>query len=214
MNKSSLRVVKYRNLNPNVNQNVEYNNKKKFAKRFTIFIILLVSIFSGVFIIKDKFNNVNKIKEDLSFQKQKLMEERLLMEKTFKEENGKLLKLQSEYDEKSKKLTDTLNSIKVKEELLSNEIEKVEELRGVLQKQLIDIYGLNMDKQYSGKKEGDGVINNSNNIIDDENKNELIHMTMMGDKDKENKEIINERKLSIANADWFIKFDSLGDFNY
>ena len=214
MNNSSLRVLKNDNSNPKLNRNEDGNDRKKFLMRFGIFIILILSIFSAIFLVKGKFDNVNSIREDLNFQKQKLLDERLLMEKTFKEESEKLSKLQNEFEEKNKKVTDTLNFIKAKEETLNNEIEKVEELRSVLQKQLIDIYGLNMDKQYNGKDDNDGIVNNSNAIIDDKKNDELIHMNMLGDEDKEKDQHINERKLSVANADWFIKFDSLGDFSY
>ena len=138
------------------------------------------------------------------------------MEKTFKEENDKLLKLQLEYEEKNKQLNETLNSLKVKEETLDSEILKVEELKELLKKQLVDIYGLNIDRQYDNKTvENDETKNSSSGLLEEENGNEAIHTSIMAGEDKEDDKVIDQEKmLSIANADWFIKFDSLGDFSY
>lgn len=208
---NSLRVL--RNENFNSRPKVNGGNKKRSTVKFGIFIIVTVCIFSAMFIMKNKFDKVNNMQENLSFQKQKLMEERVSMENKLKEQNDKLLKLQSEYEEKNKQLTSTLDSIKVKEESLNSKIKKVDELRGILQKQLVDIYGLNMDKQYSGK-DGEGVVNNSSSNIIDDKGNDSIHMNVVSGKDKEESKHINERMLSVADADWFIKLDSLGEFTY
>lgn len=216
MNNSGLQVIKNENFNVHSRINGEQSKKKKYLIRFTIFIILFLTIFGGIFFIKDKFENVKSFEENLNFQKQKLAEERLSMEKTFKEENDKLLKLQLEYEEKNKQLNETLNSLKVKEETLDSEILKVEELKELLKKQLVDIYGLNIDRQYDNKTvENDETKNSSSGLLEEENGNEAIHTSIMAGEDKADDKVIDQEKmLSIANADWFIKFDSLGEFSY
>ena len=71
MNNSGLQVIKNENFNVHSRINGEQSKKKKYLIRFTIFIILSITIFGGIFFVKDKFENVKSFEENLNFQKQK-----------------------------------------------------------------------------------------------------------------------------------------------
>ena len=214
MRGNELRIIRNTDLD-NLNRlNTDDFGKKKYVIKFTIFFVLLLSLFGGILFVKDKFQNIKSTREDLTFQKQKLVEDRLLMEKTFKEENDKLSKFKEEYEEKNKELMETLNSIKIKEETLNSEIKKIEELKSLLTKQLVDLYGISIDKQYNDTSSNDNK--QSAGILEDDKGDGSVHTNMTLGDNKEKDEVIKdeEKILSIANPDWFIKFDFLREFSY
>lgn len=214
MDNGVLKIIKNKDFdNTKLKMDNEHLKKKKYLLRFTIFITISLFLFGGIFFVKNKFENIRNFEENLSFQKQKLMEERVSIEKKLKEENENILKLKLEYDQKNKELNETLNSLKIKEETLDSQILRVRELNDLLKKQIIDMYGINIDKQYEDKIIEDSDLRDSNNnLVNDES--QAVHTSMIGGKDEENEIINKNRTLSIADADWFIKFDSLGEFHY
>lgn len=214
MDNGGLQIIKNHDFVIHKEGGIKDKSKKTHFIRFGIFVLIILSLFGGIFFVKDKFQSIKGTEDNLNLQRQKLIEERLAMENAFKSESDKLLKLQLEYENKNKELTDTLDSLKVKEETLNSELLKVEELKGLLVKQLVDIYDLNISREYSsdenqidssldgGVSEDDGIVSSMQSSI------------MGGISDSENVQSESERILSIANADWFIKLDSLGDFNH
>lgn len=213
MNNGVLKIIKNRNFNnEKLRIDSEHLRKKKYLLRFTIFITISLILFGGIFFIRNKFENIRDFEKNLNFQKQKLIEERISVEKKLKDENENILKIKLEYDQKNKQLNETLNSLKIKEETLDSEILKVRELNELLKKQIVDMYGINIDKQYENKTIYDNDKDLNNNLVSEGD--EAIHTSMVGLKDDENKVINKDKSLGIANADWFIKFDSLGEFHY
>ena len=214
MRGNELRIIKNTDVDKLNKLNTDDFGKKRHVIKFVMFIALLLSLFGGILFVKDKFQNIKSTREDLIFQKQKLVEDRLLMEKTFKEENDKLLKLKEEYEGKNKELTETLNSIKIKEETLNSELKKIEELKSLLTKHLVDLYGISMDKQYNDTSSNEDKQNSG--VLEDDKSDSAVHTGMiLGDNNEKDEVIKDEEKiLSVANPDWFIKFDSLGEFSY
>lgn len=189
--------------------------KKNVYLRFLIFVVILLTLFGGIFFIKHKVSNYKNLEENLNFQKQKIMEERIIMEKTLKEEQEKLSSLKLEYENKNAELENTLNSIKSKEEELNSELKKVYELKEILKNQLVEIYGLNIDKMYDSTNENEDLTDNSGKVVDTDDKSENpIHTGIILDEEDKSLDDTKERILGVANADWFIKFDSLGEFHY
>ncbi len=215
MNDSGLQIIKNEEVDSRAGRSLENSGNKKYFRRFMIFIILFLTFFGGAFFVKDKIQKFKASTENLDLQKQKLMEQRAIMEKTFKEERDNLLKLQIEFESKNKELDEKLNLIKAKEEGLDFELKKLEELKGLLKKQLIDIYDLNIDRQYSNDSKPPAVSSESSGAFKDDSGNESIHTSMIvGEKPNTPKIYENERVLGLARADWFIKFNSLGEFTY
>lgn len=214
MDNGVLKIIKNKDFdNTKLKIDNEHLKKKKYLLRFTIFITISLFLFGGIFFIKNKFENIRDIEKNLNFQKQKLIEERVSIEKKLKEENENILKLKLEYDQKNKELSETLNSLKIKEETLDSQILKVRELNDLLKKQIVDMYGISIDKQYENKIiEDDNLSDSNNNLVNDTE--QAVHTSMISGKDDENVIVDKDRSLSIANADWFIKFDSLGEFHY
>ena len=210
---SILQVIRKDELDKKIEDKQQKFNKKSYLIGFSIFIALILLIFGGILFVKDKFKNVNELQANLDFQKQKFAEERLLMEKTFNEEKDKLLKLQSEYEQKNNEVNEILDSIKVKQENLDSEILKVEELKDFLKKQLVDVYSFNMNKFYDNDEKSDvksGLLEDE--VIEDSiHTNSIVGNLEYGEKDGAIKQ---NRVLGIADADWFIKFSSLGEFSY
>lgn len=210
MKNSELKVIK----------NYDYDNsvalkresvKKRYLVRFCLFITMFLFIFSVVFFVKNKIDNYKILGENLNFQKQKIIEERMIMEKTLKEERDKLLSLQMEYEGKNKELNDKLKYVNEKQLEFDTELEKVYELRDILKNQLIQIYDFNIDRIYKSTNELDGL----NEFTDDDNVENPIHTSTIVGKDKdESTEYVGDRILGIAHPDWFIKFNSLGEFIY
>lgn len=210
MESNGLQIIKnenFNNLHPKINK--EHFKKKKYLIRFTIFITLALFVFSGVFFIRDRFENMKSFEENLSFQKQKLIEERLSIEKRGEE----LSKLKLEYEEKNKKLNESLNSIKVKERDLEAELNKARELSEIFKKQVVDMYGFNLDKKYENNVNDDEVLNSDGSLV--KNDEDSLHTNGVGGVN-ENEDTLTkgERVLSVADADWFMKLDSLGEFSY
>ena len=210
---SILQVIRKDELDKKIEDKQQKFNKKSYLIGFSIFIALILLIFGGILFVKDKFKNVNELQANLDFQKQKFAEERLLMEKTFNEEKDKLLKLQSEYEQKNNEVNEILDSIKVKQENLDSEILKVEELKDFLKKHLVDVYSFNMNKFYDNDEKSDvksGLLEDE--VIEDSiHTNSIVGNLEYGEKDGAIKQ---NRVLGIADADWFIKFSSLGEFSY
>ncbi len=212
MSNSELQIIRNDELYAYEEIKIKNSKRKVYFLKFTIFILVILTLFGGIFFIRDRFENIKSTEENLNLQKQKLSNERLSMEKTLKEESDKLLKLQLEYENKNKELTQTLDSIKVKEETLNSEIAKIEELKDMLIKQLSDVYSLNMSKQYGTDSESNDSLNGG--IAKEDNFIPSMQSGVIGTANSENTQSKINRVLSIANADWLVKFDSLGEFNY
>ena len=214
MDNGGLQIIKNHDFVIHKEGGIKYTGKKTYFMRFGVFILIILSLFAGIFFVKDKFQSIESTKDNLNLQRQKLIEERLAVENAFKSESDKLSRLQLEYENKNKELTDMLDSLKTKEETLNSELLKVEELKGLLVKQLVDIYDLNISREYSSdENQIDSSLNSGSS--DD---NGIVSSTQSGIvggiSDSENVQGEVERILSIANADWFIKLDSLGEFDY
>lgn len=214
MGNSGLQIIKNQNSTIHKEGSVKDTNKKGHFIKFGIFILSILILFGGIFFVKDKFQNIKSTEENLNFQKQKIIEERIAMENAFKSESDKLLKLQLEYENKQRELTEAMNSVKIKEETLNSEILKVEELKNLLVKQLGDIYNLNINRAYGENENSVDKNLNGAGYDDDGVVSSMQKGIVSGISDSENLQNQNEKILSIANADWFIKFDSLGEFNY
>lgn len=193
MKNNGLQIVKNQNFNVRPKNSSAELKKKKYFIRFTLFITSLLLVFGCVFFVKDKVNNIREFQRGLDFQKQKLIEERVSVEKKSEE----LTKLKSEYENKNKELNDNLNAIKEKEKHLDAELNKARQLSDIFKKQIVDMYGFDLDKKYD-KKDEDSLHTNG----------------VVGGNDKEDAIANNEKILSVADADWFMKMDSLGEFPY
>lgn len=219
MNNSGLQIIKNEKNNSHIRRNIEILGNKKYLRMFTLFIIVFLTLFGGAFFIKGKLQKFKDLNENLNLQKQKLIEQRAIMEKTFKEEKDNLLKLQIEFQTKNKELNERLNLIKSKEESLNIEFKKVEDLKELLKKQLSDIYDLNLnreyDKEYDNNIPNSPAASNNSNVLEKDGSNESIHTNVIvEDESSEVDAYENEKVLGIAHADWFVKLDSLGEFNY
>lgn len=215
MNNSGLQIIKNEEVDSHSRKGIGDSGNKKYLRRFMLFIILFLTFVGGAFFIKDKIEEFKSSTENVNLQKQKLIEQRAIMEKTFKEERDNLLKLQVEFESKNNELNEKLNLIKSKEQELDFELKKIEELKELLKKQLTDIYDLNIDRQYGDESKLPAVSNNSSGAFKDDSGNESIHTsTIVGENPDTFKNYENERVLGLARADWFIKFNSLGEFTY
>lgn len=210
MKNSELEVIRNYDYDKSVDLKRE-NVKKKYLVGFCLFITVFLFIFGVVFFVKNKIDNYKNLGEDLNFQRQKIIEERMIMEKTLKEERDKLLSLQIEYEDKNRELDDKLKYVNEKQVEFDTELKKVYELRDILKNQLVQIYDFNIDRIYESTNEIDGL----DKFTDDDNVENPIHTsTILGKDENEPTEYVEDRILGIAHPDWFIKFDSLGEFIY
>ncbi len=213
MNNSGLQIVKNENNNSHQRRSIENSGSKKYLRMFTLFIIVFLTLFGGIFFIKGRIQKFKDLNDNLNLQKQKLIEQRAIMEKTFKEEKDNLLKLKIEFETKNNELNERLNTVKIKEDNLDKEFKKVKDLKELLKKQLSDIYDLNIDREYDSNSSNPST--NNSTISKDDGDNESIHTNMIvEDESSKVQAYDNEKVLGIARADWFIKLDSLGEFNY
>lgn len=212
MKRNALEVIR----NDNYGVQVDGNSPKRkiYSPRFLVFIILSLMVFGGIFFIKDKVDRYKTMEENLSFQKQKILEERVLIEKTLKEEINNLEALKLEYNQKNSELLERLESIKVKEDELNREIERVSELKEILKDQLVTLYDMNMDKIYSSDNDKEGVKNSGVLSTDDGTQEGLPQSMIIGEDQDSVVDEQREKILGVADADWFIKLDSLGEFTY
>lgn len=187
------------------------DTKKKgfYSRNLLLFIILSLMIFGGIFFIKDKVDKYKDIEEDFYFQKQQILEERIVMEKTLKEERESINALKNEYEEKLKELNEKSSLVSTKEKELDLEIKKFSELNEVLKEGLVKLYDINIDNIYK-HKEDEGA--KSDSLLTDDN-GSSSSAPILG-KEDEASPVSKEKILSVVDADWFIKFDSLGEFTY
>lgn len=215
MKSSGLKVIRNDDYNKSLDLKGGNDKKQKDLIKFSLFIALFLFIFGIIFFAKNKIDTYKNLGEDLSFQKQKIMEERMIMERTLKEEREKLSALQLEYENKNKELDNKLESIKEKQIEFDNELKKVYELRDILKNQLVEIYNFNIDKIH-GLTNDDEELSSSNKLTDDSDSTENpIHTSTIMGKDENNAlNNMEDKILGVAYPDWFIKLDSLGEFRY
>lgn len=212
MKKGVLQVI--RNDNYGVQADGNSPKRKIYSVRFLIFVILSLMVFGGIFFIKDKVDKYKSMEENLSFQRQKIVEERVLIEKTLKQEMSNLEALKLEYNQKNLELSEKLEEIRIKEDALTKELSRVTELKDMLKDQLVALYDINMDKIYSSDDDKEGS-KNSGAVTTDDNSQEVAKQSMiLGDGEEGSLTTQREKILGVANADWFIKLDSLGEFTY
>ncbi|AID44192.1 hypothetical protein SFBM_0252 [Candidatus Arthromitus sp. SFB-mouse-Japan] len=215
MKSSGLKVIRNDDYDKFLDLKSGNGKKQKDLIKFGLFIALFLFMFGIIFFAKNRIDTYKNLGEDLNFQKQKIMEERMIMERTLKEERERLSALQLEYENKNKELDNKLESIKEKQIEFDNELKKVYELRDILKNQLVEIYNFNIDNIH-GLTNDNEDLSSSNKLIDDsDNTENPIHTsTFMGKDDNDVLNDVGEKILGVAYPDWFIKFNSLGEFRY